>query len=97
MSAASPVSLSRTFQCPTRTENWPRPAAVILVSGAMALAAFVIGPKRDRAEQAARIGMDAWVEVVNLGGEVLTLPDHGVETYVPPVARPRKSPHEHQQ
>jgi hypothetical protein len=46
-------------------------AAVILVSGTMALAAFVIGPKRDRPEQAAGIGMDAWVEVVNLGGEVL--------------------------
>ena len=26
--------------------------------------------KRDRPEQAARVGMDPWVEVVNLGGEV---------------------------
>jgi hypothetical protein len=35
------------------------------------VAALVAGPERNRPEQAARVGVDPGVEVVNLGGEVL--------------------------
>jgi len=45
--------------------------ALIIPGSAPAPVAFVIGPKRDRPEQASWVGMDPWVEVVNLGGEVL--------------------------
>ena len=54
-------------------------AALILVGGAMTLAVFVAGPERYRPEQAARVGMDPGVEVVNLGGEVLEVEPTSVE------------------
>jgi hypothetical protein len=41
--------------------------------------ALVAGPKRYRPEQAARVGMDPGVEVVNLGGEVLEVEPTSVE------------------
>jgi len=37
------------------------------------------GPERDRPEQAAWVGMDPWVEVVNLGGEVFEVEPTPVE------------------
>jgi hypothetical protein len=46
-------------------------AALVIADGAAAHAVFVAGPKRDGPEQAARVGVDPWVEVVHLGGEVL--------------------------
>jgi len=41
--------------------------------------AVLAGPKRGRPEQAARIGSDAWVKVVNLGGEVFEVEPTSVE------------------
>ena len=40
---------------------------------------FALVPKRDRPEQAARVGMDPRVEVVNLGGEVFEVEPTSVE------------------
>ena len=54
-------------------------AALILVGGAVTLAVLAVGPKRDRPEQATRVGMNPGVEVVNLGGEVLEVEPTSVE------------------
>jgi len=44
--------------------------ALVVVFVAPAFVVFTVGPKRDRPEQAVRVGVDPRVEVVNLGGEV---------------------------
>src|SRR5262245_28369413 len=41
----------------------------LVVAGPGPVLALVTGPERHRPEQAARVGMDPGVEVVNLGGE----------------------------
>jgi hypothetical protein len=49
----------------------PRPAVVqVDRHAALALVVLTAGPKRDRPEQPARVGMDPGVEVVHLSGEV---------------------------
>jgi len=53
-------------------------ALVVIVGPGPALT-LVAGPERDRPEQAARVGMDPGVEVVNLGGEVLEVEPTSVE------------------
>jgi hypothetical protein len=53
--------------------------ALIVVVEPDLLVALVAGPERDRPEQAARVGMDPGVEVVNLGGELLEVEPTSVE------------------
>ena len=53
--------------------------ALIVVVEPDLLIAVVAGPERDRPEQAARVGMDPGVEVVNLGGELLEVEPTSVE------------------
>jgi len=52
--------------------------ALLVVEPGPALA-LVIGPERYRPEQAARVGVDPRVEVVNLGGELLEVEPTSVE------------------
>jgi len=52
---------------------------IIVVVGPEGAFALVAGPEWDRPEQAARVGMDPGVEVVNLGGEVLEVEPTSVE------------------
>jgi hypothetical protein len=56
-----------------------RHALILVVAVEPDLVALVAGPERDRPEQAARVGMDPGVEVVNLGGEVLEVEPTSVE------------------
>ena len=53
--------------------------ALVVVLGLGLAFALVIGLERHRPEQAARIGMDPGVEVVNLGGEVFEVEPTSVE------------------
>jgi len=52
--------------------------ALVIVAVAMTFA-VVVGPERYRPEQAAWVGMDPGVEVVNLGGEVFEVEPTSVE------------------
>ena len=54
-------------------------ALALVVMGPGPAPALVAGRERDRPEQAARVGMDPGVEVVNLGGEVLEVEPTSVE------------------
>jgi len=56
-----------------------RHALFVIVVEPDLLTAVVAGPERDRPEQAARVGMDSGVEVVNLGGVVLEVEPTSVE------------------
>jgi hypothetical protein len=53
--------------------------ALVVVLGPGLAIAVVTGPERYRPEQAARVGMDPGVEVVNLGGEVFEVEPTSVE------------------
>jgi len=54
-------------------------ALALVVAGPGPVLALVIGPEWDRPEQAARVGMDPRVEVMNLGGEVFEVEPTSVE------------------
>src|SRR6266700_4199282 len=54
-------------------------ASVLVVVGPGPALVVVAGPEWDRPEQAARVGVDPGVEVVNLGGEVLEVEPTSVE------------------
>jgi len=57
----------------------PHPRLALAQVDRHAAVAFAVGAERDRPEQAARVGMDAGVEVVHLGGEVCEVEPTSVE------------------